>query len=234
MYSIGYFAIAIVDFAILVWAIGLCKRFPTPSVILCTIPLTLLWFDNLTVGLGGTLGDGQPLLAMNYVRFLAHYTLLPAAIIAIGSMARQAQFPIAQTKWFLAFFCIVATYFGAHDLYLFSQSSFYPSCFADTFRYTTHISEATACSPDADIGAGFKILPFPAITLSFMTLILGVFLWWRRSWPWLFLGAIGALPLFAIPYASTGGIYGNVGEPIITGLSLATAAWLSGWRPGKS
>jgi hypothetical protein len=233
MYSIGYFVIAIVDMALLVWAFSICKRYPNPAVILATVPLLLLWFDNFTVALGGTLGEGQPLLAMNYVRFLAHYTLLPAAIIAIGSMARLAGFKIAQSKLFLAAFCIIATYFGIHDLYLFSQSSFYPSCFADTLRYTTHISEATACSPDAEIGAGFKIMPFPALTLSFMTLTLGVFLWWRRGWKWLFLGAIGALPLFAIPYGPTGGIFGNVGEPIITGATLATAAWLSGWRPGK-
>jgi len=234
MYSIGYVLIAIVDMALLVWAISICRRFPTLSVILSTVPLTLLWFDNATVALGSTLGDGQPLLAMNYVRFLGHYTLLPAAIIAIGAMAQQAGFKIAQSKLFLAAFCIIAIYFSFHDLYLFSQSNFYASCFADTFRYTTYISQETACGPDAEIGVGFKIMPFPALTLSLMTLILGGFLWWRRSWKWLFLGAVGALPLFAIPYGPTGGIFGNVGEPIITGMTLATAAWLSGWRPGKS
>ncbi len=238
MYSIGYFVIAAVDMALLIWALQVCRRFPTPAMVLSTVPLTLLWFDNFTVGMGSTLGEGQPLLAMNYVRFLAHYLLLPASIIAIGSMARLAGFKIAQTKWFLAFFCIVAVYFVIDDIYLFTQGftqvTFYPSCFADTLRYTTSIAEYTACSPDADVGAGFKVPPIPAMTLSLMTLILGIFLWWKRDWKWMFLGAAGALPLFAIPYASTGGIFGNVGEPIITGSVVLTAAWLSGWRPGKS
>ena len=234
MYSISYFFIAIVDLALLIWALNICKKFPTPAVILSTVPLSLLWFDNITVSLGSTLGDGQPLLALNFVRFMGHYVLLPATIIAIGSMARLANFKIAQSKWFIGAFCVVATYFSIHDLYLFSQASFYPSCFADTFRYTTHISDFTACSADADIGAGFKIMPWPAMTLSIMTLILGAFLWWRRGWKWLFIGAAVALPLFAIPYASTGGIFGNVGEPIITGAIVLTAAWLSGWRPNKS
>ena len=234
MYSISYFFIAIVDIALLIWALNICKKFPTPAVILSTVPLSLLWFDNITVSLGSTLGDGQPLLALNFVRFMGHYVLLPATIIAIGSMARLAEFKIARSKWFIGAFCVVATYFSIHDLYLFSQASFYPSCFADTFRYTTHIAEYTACSADADIGAGFKIMPWPAMTLSIMTLILGGFLWWRRGWKWLFIGAAAALPLFAIPYASTGGIFGNVGEPIICGAIVVTAAWLSGWRPTKS
>ncbi|MBT5891962.1 MAG: hypothetical protein HOH24_09880 [Chromatiales bacterium] len=234
MYSISYFFIAIVDIALLIWALNICKKFPTPAVILSTVPLSLLWFDNITVSLGSTLGDGQPLLALNFVRFMGHYVLLPATIIAIGSMARLAEFKIAQSKWFIGAFCVLATYFSIHDLYLFSQASFYPSCFADTFRYTTHIADYTACSADADIGAGFKIMPWPAMTLSIMTLILGAFLWWRRGWKWLFIGAAGALPLFAIPYPGTGGIYGNVGEPIICGAIVVTAAWLSGWRPTKS
>jgi len=52
MFSVGYLLIAVVDFALLVWAIKLCRQFPTPSVILATVPLLLLWFDNVTVGLG--------------------------------------------------------------------------------------------------------------------------------------------------------------------------------------
>jgi hypothetical protein len=234
MYSIGYFFIAAIDMALLIWALKVCRNFPTPSVLLATAPLTLLWFDNFTVGIGSFLGEGQPLLAMNYVRFFAHYLLLPATIIAIGSMARQAEFKIAQTKWFLGFFCIIATYFSIHDIYQFTQGftqvTFYPSCFADTLRYTTHIAEYTACSTNSEVGAGFKTPPIPAMTLSLMTLILGIFLWWKKDWKWMFLGAAGSLPLFAIPYSSTGGIFGNVGEPIITGAIVLTAAWLSGWR----
>jgi len=233
MFSIGYVFIAIVDIAVLWWALQRVREFPTPSMILATLPLSLLWFDNITVALGGTLGEGQPILAMNYVRFLAHYTLLPCAILAIGFMARQAEFKVAQSGLFMAGIVAIALYFMGHDLYLFSQADFYPSCFADTFRYTTHISADTACGPDSEIGAGFKIMPWPAMTLSVFTLTLGAFLWWRRGWKWLFVGAVVALPMFAVPYGPTGGIVGNAGEPIITGAQVLTAAWLSGWRSPK-
>jgi len=169
---------------------------------------------------------------MNYVRFMAHYLLLPTAFICIGSMAKQADFAIARYKAFTGSLCLLAVYFMYHDVSLFLQNTFYPSCFADTLRYTTHIAEHTACGPDAEIGIGQRILPIPAVTMSFAMLILGVSLWIKLGWKWLFVGTVAALPLFAVPQTNTGGIVGNAGEPIISAAILLTAAWLSGWRGG--
>ena len=92
MFSIGYLLIAVIDIAVLVWALRLYKQYPSTALMLATVPLYLMWFDNLTIGIGSTLGEGQPLLAMNTIRFLAHYICLPMTFIAIGSMARQAGF----------------------------------------------------------------------------------------------------------------------------------------------
>jgi hypothetical protein len=186
-----------------------------------------MWFDNLTIGLGGTLGEGQPLLAMNAVRFLAHYIFLPFTFVAIGSMAKQAGFKWAQPKWVLAAFCLLATYFMLYDLWLFYNATFYPSCFADTLRYTTHISEWTACSPDSEVGIGQQIMPIPAITLSNMLILFGVYLWWKIGYKWLFLGALFATAFFAVPFPLTGGIVGNVGEPIISVVILMTTAYIT-------
>ena len=224
MFSIGYLLIAVVDIAVLVWAMRLYRQVPSTAQWLATVPLGLMWFDNLTVGLGSTIGEGDLLLAMNTVRFLAHYILLPFAIISIGSMAKQAGFKWAQPKIVLAAFCLLATYFMVSDLLLFSTTTFYPSCFADTLRYTTHISDYTACSPDAEIGIGTKVPPLPAIVFSNMLIIFGAYLWWKISYKWLFLGSVFATAFFAVPVSSTGGIVGNVGEPIISVvLLLATS-----------
>ncbi len=124
-------------------------------------------------------------------------------------------------------FCLLATYFILHDLWLFSGATFYPSCFADTLRYTTHISEFTACSPEAEIGAGFRVSPIPAITLSNMLILFGIYLWWKIGYKWLFLGALGATAFFAVPFGSTGGIVGNIGEPIISIVILTTAVHIT-------
>ncbi len=132
MFSTGYLLIAVVDVAVLVWAARLCLQYRTNGLIFASLPLTLLWFDNFVIAIGGTLGEGELLQGLNTVRFLAHYIGLPMTFIALGAMAREAGFGWAQTKLAMGAFCALATGFIAHDLWLFSQSTFYPSCFADT------------------------------------------------------------------------------------------------------
>lgn len=223
MLSAAYLFIALVDFGVLLWAARHCLRYRTNGLFFATLPLLLLWYDNAVIGIGSTLGEGPLLMNLNTVRFLAHYISLPMTFIAIGAMAREAGFRLAQRKSMMVAFCLLAVCFIVHDLWLFSQSTFYPSCFADTLRYTTHIAEYTACGPDAEIGAGRSIPPIPAITLTNMLIVFGIFLWRRTGWKWLTLGSIGAMAFFAVPYAQTGGIFGNIGEPIITAVIIATA-----------
>ena len=223
MLSAAFLVVAVIDFALLIWALRMCKRYPSKGLFLATVPLSLLWYDNVVIGLGSTIGEGDVLIAMNTVRFLGHYILLPFAIASIGVMAREGGFRWAQPVWVTGAFIALAVFFGVQDLWLFYNSTFYPSCFADVLRYTTHISEATACGPDAVIGSGKPIPPVPALTLSVLKISFGAYLWWKVGYKWLFLGAVGVLGLFAIPYGSTGGIFSNIGEPIITLVLLLAA-----------
>jgi len=227
MLSIAFLVVAVVDFGVLVWALRLYRQYPSTAQWLATAPLGLLWYDNVVIGIGGMLGEGELLIALNTVRFLGHYILLPFTIIAIGSMAKQAGFAWAQPKIVLAAFCSLATYFMLHDLWLFYNSTFYPSCFGDVLRYTTHISESTACGPDAVIGSGKSIPPIPAISLSVMMILFGGYLWFKIGYKWLFLGSLAALGFFAVPYGPTGGIFSNVGEPIISAVILLAAAHIT-------
>lgn len=223
----GFLAIAVLDLALLVWALRLNVIFPSVALKLATLPLLLLWYDNLVIGIGSTLGEGDLLIRLNTVRFLAHYLFLPFTIVAIGSMAKQAGFKWAQPKYVTGAFCVLATYFIAHDLWLFSRATFYPSCFADTLRYTTHIAEYTACGPDAVIGSGKPIPPIPAMTLSSLMILFGAYLWWQAGYKWLFLGSVGALGFFGVPYSQTGGIFSNLGEPIIMTVILLAAVHIT-------
>jgi len=223
MLSAAFLAVAVVDFILLIWALRMYKQYPSAALFLATVPLYLLWYDNVVIGLGSTIGEGDLLIGMNTVRFIAHYALLPFAIVSIGIMARQAGFRWAQPSVVVGAFIALAVYFAGHDLWLFYNSTFYPSCFADVLRYTTHISEATACGPDAAIGSGKPIPPIPALTLSVLKISFGAYLWWKVGYKWLFLGAVGVLGLFAIPYGATGGIFSNIGEPIITLVLLLAA-----------
>ena len=227
MLSMGYLVVAVVDIVVLIWAARLCLRYRTNGLIFASLPLILLWYDNFTVGLGSTLGEGDLLIAMNNVRFVAHYVSLPMVFISIGAMAREAGFGWARPKWVMAGFCLLATYFILHDMSLFVQATLYPSCFADVLRYTTHIAEYTACGPDAEVGIGTRIMPFPAITLTLMMIAFGIYLWVKIGWKWLTLGAGGSMFFFAVPFPLTGGFLGNVGEPIISAAIVATAAHIA-------
>ena len=222
--SAGFLVIAIIDFAVLVWAVRLCRQHPSPALILATVPLTLLWYDNFVIGIGSTLGESTALIALNTVRFLAHYIGLPMTFIAVGSMAREAGFGWAQKKWVMGLFCLLATYFIVDDVWKFAHSTFYPSCFADTLRYTTHISATTACSSDAPVGIGQRILPIPAFALSAMLAVFGAYLWFKIGWKWLLIAVLVTLPLFGAPYSLAGGINSNFAEPILTAVVVATAA----------
>ncbi len=227
MLSIGYLLIAVVDIVVLVWAARLCLRYRTNGVIFASFPLLLVWFDNVTIGLGRTLGEGNLLIGMNAVRFVAHYISLPMSFIALGAMAREAGFAWAQPKWVMALFCIFATYCIGHDLWQFSAATLYPACFADTLRYTTQITEATACNPGADIGAGKLISPAPAIILTVTVIVFGIYLWIKTGWKWLAVLAVASMPFFAVPMEATGGVLANVGEPLFIGAIVATAAHIA-------
>jgi hypothetical protein len=224
MLSIAFLAIAVIDFAILIWALKLCAKYRTNGLIFATIPLTLLWYDNFVIGIGGTLGEGSLLIGLNYVRFFAHYIGLPMTFIAIGAMAREAQFEWAQKKWVMACFCLVAVFFIVEDILKFQAQQFYPSCFADTLRYTTRITEYTACSPDT-LPVGKAVPPIAPLVLTVMNITFGILLWVKRGWKWLVLGAVGAMGFFAVPFSTTGGIFSNMGEPIITGVIILTATF---------
>jgi len=230
VFSIGYLLIAVIDIAVLVWAARLCLRYRTNGVIFASFPLLLVWFDNVAIGLGSTLGEGNLLIGMNSMRFVAHYISLPMGFIALGAMAREAGFAWAQPKWVMALFCIAATGFIVHDLWQFSAATLYPACFADTLRYTTQITEATACTPTADIGAGKLISPAPAIILTVLVIVFGIYLWIKTGWKWLAVLAIGSMPFFAVPMDATGGILANVGEPLFVGAIVATAAHIAKMR----
>lgn len=232
--SMAFLAVAVLDFVVLVWALRLYRQYPSQALWLATVPFGLLWYDNVVIAIGSTLGEGPLLIDLNTYRFLGHYVFLPFAIVAVAAIAREAGFRWAQPAAFMGGFAVLATYFILHDLFLFANSTLYPSCFADTLRYTTSIRDYTACGPEAAIGTGQAIPPVPALTLSALQILLGALLWWKTGFQWLFIGSVVVLGLFSIPYSTTGGIFGNLGEPIISGLLVYTAAWVTRNRSSAS
>ena len=227
MISTLYLTIAVVDFALLVWAIGQYRTYRGNGLFYAMLPLTLLWYDNFTVGMGRFLGESELLYAMNYVRFVAHYIGLPMTFIALGAMARQAGFAWAQPKFVMAGFCVLAVFFMVEDMWaFFNNLPLKASCAADTLRYSTKVLEAYRCGPDGFTG-GTTVPPVAPILMTVMMIIFGIALWVKLGWKWLALGSAGAMPFFGIMRDFGGGVIANIGEPIITGVIVATAAFIA-------
>lgn len=197
----------------------------------------LLWYDNFRIGMGRFIGEGDLLYTMTIPAFVWHWTVLPILVIVAGSIARLADFAWARNRIVMGAFCVLAVGLLAMDLpyavgLVFGEVGSWPAvrlapaCLADTLRYTSDVSAAQLCTPDAELlrnGPG----PFVAIFMNFIMVGIGILLWVKRGWKWLALGP-GAMFIFAgagasLPYGLP---LANFGEILFTSGVVATLVHL--------
>lgn len=226
MLSMTFLLYAAIHLVIWVWGWKAWAQYGRPKgLFLVLFGGTLLWYDNFRIGIGRFIGEGELLQALTVPAFAWHWTMLPLLVIAAGSIARSAGVGWAQPKAVMGSFCAVASVLIAMDVPYLFQIELHPACVADTFRYSTGVSELQFCGPDSVVvnGAGS---PLVAILTNVIVLGVGIALWIQRGWPWLTLGsgamflAAGGgpalLPYWALPIA-------NFGEILIT-LGMITTA----------
>ena len=194
------------------------------SLLLVLVSSTLLFYDNMRIGLGRFIGEGALLEAMTVPAFAWHWALLPVLIIAAGSIARSAGLGWAANRFVMGAFCLVAVGLSAHDIPKIFDMELHSACVADTVRYTTNVSEAALCDPSDPVitrGAGAAMV---AIITNVIVLAVGIALWIQRGWPWLALGA-GAMFVAAGAFATSPWSLpiANFGEVFIT-LALIVSA----------
>ncbi|MDX2145587.1 MAG: hypothetical protein SFV19_19700 [Rhodospirillaceae bacterium] len=201
MFSYALLALAAVDAALLVFALrAWLKDRRNTALMLQTTLLLLLWFDVLTVAVGGWLGDGPTLQLMSRIRYTWFYLTMPLLLIAVGALARQADFAWAKPKWVMGLMCLVATAFIVTDVPRMLTAEFQVACYADTVRHVGRVAAGEAC-PGGVEGAGgwFTSYSIPVVFLSVTAM--GVLLWIRRGWPWLGVSALAFMGGTAIPTA---------------------------------
>ncbi|GIT34019.1 MAG: hypothetical protein Ct9H300mP4_03380 [Gammaproteobacteria bacterium] len=81
--------------------------------ILC--PTSLLWFDSFVIAIGQFLGEGNLLLIATYIRYSAHWLMLPLLFIVAGMILRGADFKFASNKYVMGSFYILAVFFIIED-----------------------------------------------------------------------------------------------------------------------
>jgi len=225
MLSALFLLFALVHIFVWVWGWRAWAKNGRPrSLFLILFGGTLLFYDNLRIGLGRFIGQGELLEAMSRPAFMWHWTMLPLLVIAAGIIARNAGLQWAQSRAVIGGFCVIATILIGLDIPKVLNFDLYPTCVADTVRYSTNVGPDALCSPDDQIVTGGPGAALVAILTNIIVVAVGIALWLQRGWKWLALGA-GAMFIAA-------GVFGrsywalpisNFGEILITLSLIATA-----------
>jgi len=218
MLSLLFLIYAIVHLTIWIWGWRAWLRNGRPrALFLILFGGTLLFYDNLRIASGRFIGQGELLEALSVPAFIWHWTMLPLLVIAAGIIARTAGLPWAQSKWAMGSFCLVATALIALDVPKVLDFDLYPTCLADTVRYSTNVGPANLCSPGDTVITGGPGAALVAILTNVVVLAVGIALWIQRGWQWLALGS-GAMFIAAGAFAQSRWSLpiANFGEILIT------------------
>ena len=225
MLSLLFLVFAFIHLSVWLWGWRAWSRNGRPrALFLILFGGTLLFYDNLRIGLGRFIGEGELLQAMTVPAFVWHWTMLPLLVIAAGIIARTAGLGWAQSRFAMGAFCVVASILIALDIPKIFDFDLYPTCVADTVRYSTNVGANALCNPEDQVVTGGPGAALVAILTNVIVLLVGIALWIQRGWKWLALGS-GAMFIAAGAFA---GSYwslpiANFGEILITLAMIASA-----------
>lgn len=215
MLSFVFLAYAVIHIGIWLWGWKLWAGTGRPvSLLIVLVGGTLLFYDNLRIGLGRFIGEGDLLYALSVPAFAWHWSLLPLLVIAAGSVARLAGLQWARNRFVMGAFCVVAVALSIHDIPKIFAMDLHLACLDDTVRYTTTVKESQLCSPDDVVVPSGADAGTVAIITNVFVLGVGIALWIQRRWAWMAVGsglmfvAAGALGRgpYALPIANFGEI----------------------------
>lgn len=200
MLSFIFLAFAAIHLGIWLWGWKLWSDTGRPvSLFLVLFGGTLLFYDNLRIGIGRFLGPGDLLYALSVPAFAWHWSMLPLLVIAAGSVARLADLGWARNRFVMGAFCVAAVALSAHDIPWIFAMDLRVACLADTVRYTTNVTPGQLCPGSEPWSAGIGS-PLVAILTNVVVLAVGIALWVRHKWPWLAVGS-GAMFIAAGAFA---------------------------------
>jgi hypothetical protein len=189
MLSSIFLGYAVIHLLIWLWGWRLWTQTGRPLVLLLVlVASTLLFYDNLRIGMGRFIGQGELLHALSVPAFAWHWSMLPLLVIAAGALARLAGLHWAKNRLVMGAFCVAAVLLSALDIPSIFSMQLHPACLADTLRYSTRVTTAQLC-PGSELIISTGPGPLVAIITNIVVLAVGVALWIQRGWPWLTVGA---------------------------------------------
>jgi hypothetical protein len=195
MLTLYYIAVAVIQAILFLVLLRLWKKSGSIYAIFPLIVIAGIIYDNLIIGLGAYIGEGDLLKWLNVPRFVIHAFFTPLIMIFGFGVARRCGVGFAQSKTAHIVICVFATLMVLLGIYeeLFKMN-LVPIAEDGTLRYKNDPS-----SP-----------PLPAIATIVVAMILGIFVWIKTKKPWYFLGSLGMF-VFA-PLAPKFVWAGNLGE----------------------
>lgn len=181
-YTAAYFAYAVAQGALGIWAFTLWRKERTAVAFTLMLPPLTVVYDNLAIALGSYIGPGDLLLGLTIPRFAGHALFTPIWIVAAVGLALRAGAFRGRERGFVI---------GSWALYgvmvviglINEVISFVPEFVeeGDVVYYT-------------NVGRVFTPPP-PSLTMLLVVLICGLIVAWRTRgrWPWMFLGALPVL-----------------------------------------
>jgi hypothetical protein len=195
MLTAYYVGVAAIQFVLFIILFRLWQKSKSTYVIFPLIVILGIIYDNLIIGLGAYIGEGELLKTLNVPRFVIHAFFTPLIMIFGFGVARRAGVGFAQSRnWHIAI-CVFTTLMVLLGIYEeLVKMNLVPIREDGTLRYKNDPS-----SP-----------PLPAIATIIVAMILGIFVWIKTKKPWYFLGSLGMF-IFA-PMAAKFVWAGNLGE----------------------
>ncbi len=209
MATLIYTIYTIAHILLLIWGVRLWRQSGSIRLFLLLLPIIGLIYDNAIIALGSLLGPGALLQSLNMGRFLLHAIITPMLIMAALDMARRADVGWAANRIVYALFGLFTLLLIVFGLSEIPHMVFEPTAYGSTLRYV----DTAVAGP-----------PIPAIITIILILIMGIFIWRKQQWPWLFVGALIMFTCSAIPASIVGPTVGSGGEVILLTSFLATEA----------
>jgi hypothetical protein len=196
-YPFLHLIISLSEWILLGLSIRLCRNSFSVAMIVLPIVLASISYDNLILGSGNIIGVGELLKNLSVLRFLLHYCAVPFFVVIGVELAHRAGAkwanPLARTSsWFIAIGLACIDIFTK-----FINLNLEPVEFLGVLRY---------------INVNPSGVPIITIIVTFFVILIGIGLWARIKWPWLFIGAIVSLIGNIIPISIVGTIIGGMSE----------------------
>jgi hypothetical protein len=197
LYPILHLLIAIIELVVIWFAVKLCRNSVSVAMIVLPIVLASMIYDNTVLGLGNLIGVGETLKTLSFVRFFVHYLVVPLFVVIGVELAHRAGARWATTvtrslSWLVAFGLATTDIFTK-----FVSIKLEPVMFMGVLRYA-----------NAQSGS----VPIITIIVNVFMILIGIGLWIRLKWPWLFWGSIFSFVGNAIPISLIGTIVGSASE----------------------